>query len=184
MIMMGWLVNAGVATAQERVVPEEVLPVRWGAEGETVPLEIYLSAHRRRGFLSIEWAEGDRWTSAVYPMWKARAVDLNGDGEQELVMGIWSRMQRHQGPVVQRAIWVMRFDGQALVPMWQGSAMAYRLIDFEVEVQEKEQGGVLRALERDEGRCFRAGYRWNGFGFYGVDREIVDCGDGLKRSER
>lgn len=162
---------------QGTVKADEVLSPTWrDARGEFAPtLEVFYSTDGSRGFLSFENPGRQRWTSRIFPMWKARIGDLDGSGRDELVLGIWSRMKRHDEPSPSRAIWVMGWEGVDLIPLWQGSAMSLPLVDFEIADVDGDGRSELLAIERRGEQCFWTLYRWNGFGFWVDARRDIPC---------
>lgn len=133
-------------------------------------LEAHFSADKKKGFVSFEEG-GKRWTSRIYAMWKADVADLDGDGIDELVLGIWSRVTRHNEPSPSRAIWVLRWDSGQLLSVWRGSAMSRPLVDF--EIQRIEGIAHLKTMEVADNTHFSTLYTWTGFGFRVLSREVV-----------
>lgn len=128
--------------------------------------EAWFDDDRTRGFLRI-----GGYTSKLYRAWKVEVADLDGDGKRELVLGIWSNQRRHAEPDPHRAVWVLRWDDdkQQLIEAWRGSALARPLEDFSIVDDQ------LVASERVRDRCFRTTYKWNGFGFHGVESLPRPC---------
>jgi len=175
MVGIAGSVSAQSKNAQSQLTPHtEVLTPAWriGEAPFNPQLRVHLSEDRRQGFLSFE--HGDhRWNSRVFGMWKVLVADLDGDGIDEVILGIWSSISRHKEPLPSRAIWVMRWDGTDLVPLWRGSAMSLPLLDFEVQKADGE--AQLKTLETRKEVCFDSTYSWTGFGFTLKDREPKKC---------
>lgn len=152
--------------------------------GQRHGVAVYLAADARAGFLVIERLighRGRRWTSRVYPMWWAQAADLDGDGVDELVLGIWSRTRRHDEPTPHRTIWVLSWNGAELAPLWRGSALARPLADaFAVDL-DGDGRAELVALERAGQGCMLAAYEWTGFGFGAEATRPISCAAALDR---
>lgn len=172
----------GCAAAAGPAGPDAAVPPpHWTAaadldgDGVAEGLAGWFDAGRRRGVLLV--TRGDaRWTSPLYPMWKAQTADLDGDGRDEVVLGVWSWRRRHAEPLPHRSVWVLGWDGRALVERWRGSALARPLVDVDVEAPGAGSGrALLVAQERSAAGCHRTRYRWTGFGFAGVDREDRPC---------
>lgn len=144
---------------------------------------VYLSRDQRAGFVTLTRA-GRRWTSAIYPMWSAAPADLDGDGVDEIVLGIWSRTRRHDEPEPHRAIWVVSWNGRDLVPLWRGSALARPLVDAFPADLDRDGRAELLSLEQAGARCVLAAYAWNGFGFTGQARLSISCAATLDRQGR
>lgn len=157
--------------------PDEVLTPHLpdGEAGFRPEVQVYYSAGRTRGILSLHRPDGSRYTSLPLPIHAAHAADLNGDGFDELILGVWSRVRRFQSePSPHRAIWVMGWDGDSIVPLWQGSAMARPLLDFSLATPSDGPASLF-ALERWEDRCYWTVYQWNGFGFFSDEHRVVRC---------
>jgi hypothetical protein len=150
-------------------------------DGAPETLAAYLAADRSRGFLTV--GEGpDRWTSPLYPMWKARAARLADPAARLVVLGIWSRTPRHAEPEPHRTVWVLEWDGARLVERWRGSALARPLRDFVLGDADGDGRDELLALESTPESCWLAAYRWDGFGFVGLARRPLPCA-GLRLDE-
>jgi hypothetical protein len=146
---------------------------------------VYLAADAQAGFLVIEH-QGRRWTSRIYPMWWAQPADVDGDGVDELVLGVWSRTRRHDEPSPHRSIWVVAWDGEELAPLWRGSALARPLADAFTADVDRDGRAELVALERagaGQG-CLLAAYGWTGFGFAAEATCPISCAAALDRSAR
>jgi hypothetical protein len=151
--------------------------------GQRHDVAVYLASDHSAGFLTIT-RQGPRWTSALYPMWWAAPADLDGDGVDEIVLGIWSRTPRHDEPEPHRAIWVVAWNGRELVPLWRGSALARPLADAFVADLDRDGRAELLTLERAGAGCVLAAYAWNGFGFAGQARLSISCAATLDRRAR
>ena len=138
-----------------------------GPQGEG-QLELFLSTDRRRGFFTLSWGPDESWTSPLYPMWKAAVADIDGDGIDEVLVGIWSWRQRHDEPQPHRTVWVLAQHGPGLKEGWRGSALARPLIDFWVEAEAPlSQGRLVTREHHPKGEVITR-YSWTGFGFAGL----------------
>jgi hypothetical protein len=170
----GWFVVASVALlvacAGPRRTPHERRPTAsFSLRPHGTPVRFYLDEPSRLGFVT---AGG--FTTDVRPMWTAFAADVDGDGADEVILGVWSTTHRLDEPEPHRTLWVMRWTGSRLEPLFRGSALVEPLIDARALPGPK--GDELSALERDPGGgCSRARYRWTGFGFGVVAREPDSC---------
>lgn len=152
--------------------------------GKRHGVSVYLGAETRAGFLVLEH-QGRRWTSRIYPMWWAQAADLDGDGVDELVLGVWSRTRRHDEPSPHRTIWVVTWDGRTLAPLWRGSALARPLADAFAADVDRDGQAELVALERAGQRgCVLTAYEWSGFGFIAAATCPISCDAALDRVAR
>ncbi len=145
-------------------VPHQLHPT-WSQNGQTIKpaVDVHLSEDGRRGFLSFETPQ-TKWNSRVYGMWKAEIADLNSDGFHEVILGVWTRVKRHDEPLPARAIWVLEWRDGGLREVWRGSAMALPLKDFWVEEN------TVWTTECKAETCFKVKNRWTGFGFMPVSR--------------
>jgi hypothetical protein len=137
-------------------------------------LSAYFDSERTRGMLRIR-AAGLDWSSPVYPAWNARVADLDGDGHDEVLIGVWSHAQRHDEPQPHRAVWVLGWRQGALEALWRGSALARPMRDFDAVDLDDDGRAELFSLERVDSTCMVAAYRWTGFGFGGHGTVRVDC---------
>ncbi len=146
-------------------------------DGERLRVDAFFDDARTQGFVRI-----GGWTSRVYQAWSIALADLDDDGVDEVLLGIWSRQKRHDEPEPHRTVWVLDWDGKRLVETWRGSALARPLIDFAAVQLDGNGADELIAYERDERGCWLTAYRWGGFGFYGLTRAAVPCGGTLSKS--
>jgi poly-gamma-glutamate synthesis protein (capsule biosynthesis protein) len=113
------------------------------------------------------------WRSQVLPLVSAEIGKLAGDFGPDLLFTLeqhYSSIDREEG--VRPYVYEVRPAG--LLARWRGSALAWPLLDAALQ----PGGGVLCALHRRDSfvelkpgsQGFRiAAYRWQGFGFAGVD---------------
>ncbi|MBA2661331.1 MAG: hypothetical protein H0U74_03500 [Bradymonadaceae bacterium] len=177
--IMAVALGGGLARGDEpptKVEPDSVLYPRWqSANASLTPaLEVFLARDARRGFVSFA-RDGRRWTSPIFTMWKATVADVNGDGEDELVLGMWSRARRHDESSPHRTVWVMAWADDRLVPLWRGSALSLPLVDFQLADVDGDGTFELLAIESAGERCRWALYRWNGFGFWVDAQTALSC---------
>ncbi len=153
-----------------------VLTARLDADAAPVRVELHRTGGAvrgdDRGFLRVIRAGGE-WISPTYRAWGLHAGDLDGDGEDEVVLGIWSTTPRHAEPEPHRTVWVLDARGAALYERWRGSALGRPLRDLRVDASTPI--ATLFALETTPGGCALSAYRWNGFGFGGRARAPVPC---------
>jgi len=116
-----------------------------------------------------------RWTSPVYRGWDAFVGDVDGDGVDEVLLGMWSETPRHDEPEPHRTVWVLGWSGRKLEPRWRGSALSRPLLDIWVQDIDDDARSELLALETLHGDCSIGIYRWGGFGFRVLDRIATSC---------
>lgn len=173
LVYLGLLIASGCAAPTTPQVTELTSAFRQNPLVPPAKLVVYLSPDGQRGFFTLERTDAEPVISKSYPMWKHIVADLDGDGSDELLLGIWSHKVRHDEPQPHKTIWVLSWE-QRWVETWRGSALARPLSDFvtgDLDGDEKEE---LVSLERADGRWVLAVYRWNGFGFRGVKKRLLD----------
>ena len=105
--------------------------------------------------------------------WKIRLADVDGDGRPELVLGVFKRARFD--PVPRKRLFVYDWPGHTLVPRWLGSRLSLPFDDFAFVDCNGDGRDELVALEQGPGgrrRLMR--YDWNGFGFSGDEKTMVE----------
>ena len=93
--------------------------------------------------------------------WKIAIADVDGDGIQDLVVGLY--MHTRHSPHRIHTLYVYGFDGTAIYPKWRGSRLARDFVDFFVAKSPK--GNDILTLDRLlDGRFALSCYAWSGFG--------------------
>lgn len=141
---------------------------------ESLPVSAFFDDARKRGFVQV----GD-FTSKIYQAWGIAVGDLDDDGTDEVVLGIWSAQKRHDEPGPHRTIWVLKWHEDRLVEAWRGSALSRPLVEFALVDLDDFGPHELAAYERGDEGCWLTAYRWRGFGFAGTTRAAVPCGGTL-----
>jgi hypothetical protein len=110
------------------------------------------------------------WRQRNLNPWKLRLADVDGDGRQEIVLGVWKRSPKD--PVMAKRVFVYGWNGSRMMPKWLGSRLSRRFTDFDVRDIDHDGKIELIALEVAPGRASRIGiYRWRVFGFDWVRAE-------------
>ena len=104
------------------------------------------------------------WRQKNLNPWKLRIADVNGDGKQEIIAGVWKKSPKD--PIMAKRTFVFYWNGTRMMPMWLGSRLSRRFEDFELKDINKDGWAELLALEIAPGKPKRIGiYRWKSFGF-------------------
>ncbi len=104
------------------------------------------------------------WSQKQLNPWKLRVADIDGDGEKEIITGVWKKSPKD--PVMAKRCFVYSWTGSRMKPKWLGSRLSRRFIDFDVRDINKDGWAELLAMEVSPGKPQRIGiYRWRSFGF-------------------
>lgn len=116
---------------------------------------------RRRpdGGLDEVWRDCDR---NLRP-WKLMLVELDGDPQPEIALGVFKATRHDRRPA--RRLFIYDWNGSALTPVWLGSALGLPLVDFDFARDPARGRDELVSLERGPGHLAVRRYRWTGFGF-------------------
>lgn len=113
------------------------------------------------------------WRQKKLNPWKVRVADVDGDGRQEIILGVWKKSPKD--PIMAKRVFVYGWDGKRMMPKWLGSRLSRRFIDFEVRHLDRDGIPELIALEVAAGKPRRIGiYRWRSFGFDWVRAERAE----------
>jgi len=119
---------------------------------------------------SVEGALKPVWRQRNLNPWKLRLADVDGDGRQEIVLGVWKKSPKD--PVMAKRTFVYGWNGTRMMPKWLGSRLSRRFVDFDVRDIDGDGLAELMALEVAPAKPMRIGiYRWRVFGFDWVRTE-------------
>ena len=95
--------------------------------------------------------------------WRIAVSDLNGDGRREIVVALFKTTRSMPKP--HNCLFVYRFDGRAITPLWLGSSMGRPFTDFAFgRIGDGGNRLVTLDIRMDGGRSVTV-HRWTGFGF-------------------
>ena len=104
------------------------------------------------------------WRQPKLNPWKVRIADVDGDGEREIVAGVWKKSPKDQ--VMAKRVFVYSWNGERMLPKWLGSRLSRRFDDFTMADVNDDGWDELVALETAPGGKHRVSvYRWRCFGF-------------------
>jgi len=99
-----------------------------------------------------------------YNPWKICAGDIDGDGNPEILVGVW-KTTRYDSLFANR-LFVFNRQADTIYPKWLGSQLGFPFIDFEVIKFENDPQKSLLVLENRPDRVKQImKYHWTGFGF-------------------
>lgn len=102
--------------------------------------------------------------------WKLQIGDVDGDGSEDLMVGVYKKARFH--PVMANRPFIYGWDGKTMYPKWLGSRLSRPFTDF--VLADLGSGVRIVAVEQTrEGANELAVYRWDGFG---VTREWNGAG--------
>ncbi len=120
-----------------------------------------------------------------YNPWKIRAGDVDGDGEQDLIVGVWKATKYF--PQIENHVFVYnRFDDY-IYPKWLGSKLGPAFFDFEImDVNNDSKDEVVTYANSQNNEKETLAFKWDGFGFKEIEyavRQPLFLGLGLKSEQ-
>jgi hypothetical protein len=114
----------------------------------------------------------EMWSGLSQPLkpWKLQIGDVDGDGSEDLMVGVYKKAQFH--PVTAKRPFIYGWDGKTMYPKWLGSRLSRPFTDF--VLADFGSGVRIVAVEQTrDGANELAVYKWDGFG---VTREWNGAG--------
>lgn len=105
----------------------------------------------------------EMWTGLSQSLepWKLQIGDVDGDGSEDLMVGVYKKARFH--PVMAKRPFIYGWDGKAIYPKWLGSRLSRPFTDF--ALADFGSGVRIVAIEETkDGAKELAVYKWDGFG--------------------
>lgn len=98
--------------------------------------------------------------------WKLALGDVDGDGIDELSLGVYKKTIFH--PVMAKRPFIYRYEDGELYPKWRGSRLARPFEDYIFyDIDENGTDEILAIEILEDGKKLINTYKWRGFGFEG-----------------
>ena len=98
--------------------------------------------------------------------WKVTIGDVDGDGRDEISIGVYKKTPLHQ--VMAKRPFIYYFEGNRLLPKWRGSRLSKPFDDYDFYDIDKDGVDELVSIELlESGEKVINTYKWKGFGFEG-----------------
>lgn len=99
--------------------------------------------------------------------WKVQTADIDGDGERELSIGVYTKARSDQE--MRKRPFLFRLTERGLHPVWLGTRLSKPFEDYVFSDLDGDGRDELIAIEYlADGRQVLNAYRWKGFGFQGL----------------
>lgn len=107
-----------------------------------------------------------RWNASELKPWKIMTGDVDGDGDEEIALGVYKESPLHQ--IMAKRPFIYSFNGEKLSPFWRGSRLSKPFNDF--ILYDLDGDGICEIVSSEyleEGSMVINSYKWRGFGFEG-----------------
>lgn len=115
--------------------------------------------------LSVEGTNGSTDLHIKDSIYRFELADVDGNGETDILLGITKKT--HFEPVMERRLQLFRVDSGKIRPLWLGSKLCFKLIDFKPVFAGGNRGSgcEIATIEQDaQGFYCNGRYKWQNFG--------------------
>lgn len=139
--------------------------ISFDLDGDGMPEEISIDSGSK---MTLEVRRGGEllWNAvpAAWEPWKLQIADVDGDGQSEIVVGVYKSTKFFPKP--HNCLFIYSWANGKGAPKWLGSSLSRPFNDFIFADFDGRSGDELAALETTRtGSKSLSFYRWNGFGF-------------------
>ncbi len=140
----------------------------------------------RGRLVGVNLEDGRQGELAVEPLdgaWGLDSGDLDGDGKEELLVGVYKRAYHDPRMAKRLRVYSYRPAHGSLAPLWRGTRMGHKLLDFTTGPVDAKGHALLAVLEDlDGGKRRITLYGWHYFGFW-AERSL-SANQGINRLAR
>jgi len=175
-VAFAWVLGIGMSTAMpgawlndKRAHVADYSKVQLGPVRQSVRLDdgVVGALDRPCGILTVSRHGRRLWRgdlSSIRP-WKLVAADVDGGGHREMALGVYKSTRYF--PYPHPGLFVYRWGGNGIVPVWRGSNLGEPFVDFAFLPKPNGPAELIAVEVQQNGcRCV-AGYHWSHFGFVG-----------------
>lgn len=107
-----------------------------------------------------------RWNASELKPWKLMIGDVDGDGIDEIALGVYKESPLH--PIMAKRPFIYSFNNGKVLPFWRGSRLSRPFEDF--VLYDLDGDGICEIVSSEyleDGNMVLNSYKWKSFGFEG-----------------
>jgi len=160
--------NTGLFAVQKNIVSSS----KSDLDKDGTVEELYLTAEKgslygKELVITKNNEEAGRYDLEALKPWKVQVADVDGDGENEISVGVYKTAEFH--PVMAKRPFIYSWNEGVLSPKWLGSRLSRPFDDYIFcDIDEDGMEELISIELLPNGRKVINSYKWKGFGFEGV----------------